>query len=58
MLRIIDKQTGRFIRDEMSFDPETEIGLDVEPASGFAWPRWDFEQGKWVEGAEQHQKDR
>ena len=53
LLRIIDKNTGLFIRDDFGFDEETEIGLSVEPdnSSGFILPKWDFEQGKWVEGA-------
>lgn len=45
--RIIDKQTKLFIRDDFSYDEETEIGLDVEPAQGLYRPKWDGEQ--WVE---------
>lgn len=48
MLRIIDKQTKLFLRDDFSFDKETEIALDVVPAQGFYWPKWDGKQ--WVEG--------
>ena len=53
MLRIIDKTTHLFIRDDFTFDETCEIGLSVEPdnSSGFILPKWDFEQGKWVEGA-------
>lgn len=51
ILRIIDKNTGLFIRDDFTFDPETEVGLSVEPASGFSWPRWDFKNQCWVEDA-------
>ena len=47
MLRIIDKETNLFIRDDFTYDPETEIGLDVEPAQGLYVPKWDGE--KWVE---------
>ena len=47
MLRIIDKQTNLFIRDDFTFDEETEIGLDVEPAQGLYAPKWDGTQ--WVE---------
>ena len=49
MKRIIDKQTGLFIRDDFAFNEETEIGLDVEASQGFYHPKWDGE--KWVEGA-------
>ena len=51
MKRIIDKQTGLFIRDDFTFDEETEIGLDVEPdnESALVHPKWDGE--KWIEGA-------
>ena len=48
MKRIINKD-GLFIRDDFTFDEETEIGLDVEPAQGLYQPKWDGE--KWVEGA-------
>ena len=47
MLRIIDKQTNLFIRDDVTFDEETEIGLNVEPAQGLFAPKWDGTQ--WVE---------
>lgn len=47
ILRIIDKQTKLFIRDDFTFDEETEIGLDVTPAQGLYQPKWDGE--KWVE---------
>ena len=47
MLRIINKQTGVFLRDDFTFDENTEIGLNVEPAQGFYLPKWDGE--KWVE---------
>lgn len=51
MLRIIDKKTGMFLRDDFTFDGETEIGLDVAPAQGFYHPKWDGK--KWVEGLSQ-----
>ena len=50
ILRIINKQ-GYFIRDDFTFDEETEIGLDVEASQGLYLPKWDGE--KWVEGATQ-----
>ena len=53
MKRIIGKQTGLFIRDDFTFDEETEIGLDVEPENDtkFHIRKWDFEKKMWVEGA-------
>ena len=50
MKRIIDKETKLFIRDDFNFNPETEIGLEVEPAQGFYWPKWNGTE--WVEGGE------
>ena len=53
MKRIIDKQTGLFIRDDFYFDEGTEIGLDVEPNNDtkFYLRKWDFELETWIEGA-------
>ena len=48
MKRIINKQTGLFLRDDFTFNEETEIGLEVEPAQGYYHPKWDGE--KWIEG--------
>jgi len=45
--RIIDKQ-GNFIRDDFTFDEETEIGLEVTPAQGLFQPKWNGKE--WVEG--------
>ena len=42
MKRIINKQ-GQFIRDDYTFDEETEIGLDVEASQGPYIPKWNFE---------------
>ena len=47
ILRIIDKETHLFIRDDFTFDEETEIGLDITPAQGLYAPKWDGE--KWIE---------
>ena len=55
MKRIIDKETKLFIRDDFTFDEETEIGLDVEPAQGLYQPRWSGEA--WEEGATQDHID-
>ena len=49
LLRVIDKQTGLFKRDDFFFIEETEIGLDVEASQGLYQPKWDGE--KWIEGA-------
>lgn len=40
ILRIIDKETKVFLRDDFTFDEETEIGLDVEPSQGLIQPKW------------------
>ena len=50
MLRIIDKQTKLFIRDDLNFNAETEIGLEVEPSQGLYNPRWTGTE--WVEGGQ------
>ena len=55
MKRIIDKQTNIFIRDDFTFDEETEIGLEVEASQGLYLPKWNGEQ--WVEGATQEYID-
>lgn len=55
MIRVINKETGMFLRDDFDFNPETEIGLEVEPAQGFYLPKWDGE--KWVEGKTQAEID-
>ena len=48
MLRIIDKQTHLFLRDDFTFDEETEIGLDSEPSQGLYRPKWNGTE--WIEG--------
>ena len=55
ILRIVDKKTNLFLRDDFDFNPETEIGLDVEPAQGFYIPKWNGEA--WEEGATQEYID-
>ena len=55
MKRIIDKETNLFIRDDFTFDEETEIGLEVEPAQGLYLPKWNGET--WEEGATQEYID-
>ena len=41
ILRIIEKETKVFLRDDFTFDQETEIGLNVEPSQGLIKPTWD-----------------
>jgi len=55
--RIIDKNTGLFIRDDFTFDEETEIGLDVEASQWLFKPKWDFELNQWEESASQEYID-
>ena len=55
MLRIIDKQTNLFIRDDFTFNEETEIALEVEPSQGLYLPKWNGEV--WEEGATQEYID-
>ena len=55
ILRIIDKQTHLFIRDDFTYNEDIEFGLDTEPAQGLYKPKWDG--NKWVEGATQEEID-
>ena len=55
-MRIINKQ-GLFIRDDFTFDEETEIGLDVQPSQGLYQPKWNFELNQWEESATQEYID-
>ena len=69
MLRIIDKQTNLFIRDDFTYDEDVEYGLNTEPAQGLYKPKWSGEitedeegnitvgEGEWVEGATQEEID-
>lgn len=69
MLRIIDKQTKLFIRDDFTCDEDVEFGLNTEPAQGVYKPKWSGEitedeegnittgEGEWVEGATQEEID-
>ena len=43
MLRIIDKQTQLFIRDDFTYDEDVEFGLNTEPAQGLYKPKWSGE---------------
>lgn len=57
--RIIDKETKLFLRDDFTWDAETEIGLSVPPAQGLIAPKWQEHEvllegeahgtGEWVE---------
>ena len=69
VLRIIEKTTKLFIRDDFEFDDATEIGLNVTPAQGLYMPKWSGEitedeegnitvsEGEWIEGATQEEID-
>ena len=69
MLRIIDKQTKLFIRDDFTYDEDVEYGLNTNPAQGLFKPKWSGEitedeegnitvgEGEWVEGATQEEID-
>ena len=69
VLRVIDKQTKLFIRDDFDYSPENEIGLDTEPSQGLYKPKWSGEvtedeegnitvgKDEWVEGATQEEID-
>lgn len=57
ILRIIDKETHLFIRDDFTFNTDKEIGLDVPPAQGLYKPKWNFDTEDWVEGATQEEID-
>ena len=69
MLRIINKKTNLFIRDDFTYDEDLEFGLDVEPAQGLYKPKWSGEitedeegnvtvgEGEWIEGATQEEID-
>ena len=47
MLRIYNKETGLFLRDDFNFDETTEAAYIGDIPSGFYWPKYDGT--KWVE---------
>ena len=49
ILRVIDKATHEFLRDDFTFNAELEIGLNVEPSQGLNKPRWNDETESWEE---------
>ena len=55
MYRIIDKETKMFLRDDFTFNKETEIGLEVKPAQRLYQPKWNGTE--WVEGLTQEEID-
>lgn len=55
ILRIVDKE-GYFIRDDFTFDENTEIGLEVEPSEGIHSPQWDFKKEEWIETARDYER--
>ena len=52
ILRIIDKETKIFLRDDFTFDPNTEIGLNVEPSQGLIQPKWVESNNTWIESSQ------
>ena len=46
---IIDKETKLFLRDDFTWNSETEIGLSVEPSQGLVQPKWNDELETWEE---------
>lgn len=70
LLRIIDRQTNLFIRDDFTYDEDLELGLITDPAQGLHKPKWSGDiseedeegnitvgEGEWVEGATQEEID-
>ena len=67
VLRVIDKKTNLFLRDDFSFDEDLDFGLITEPAQGLYKPKWSGEiiedeegniivgEGEWIEGATQEE---
>lgn len=55
ILRIIDKESKLFLRDDFEFDETAEIGLDVQPAQGLYQPKWTGSE--WIEGLSQQEID-
>jgi len=51
MYRVISKDTQEFLRDDFTFDPNTEIGLNVEPSQGLIKPKWNEKLEVWEESA-------
>lgn len=49
MYRVIDKETKVFLRDDFTFNPDTEIGLNVEPSQGLIQPKWNDDTQSWEE---------
>ena len=51
MYRVISKDTKEFLRDDFTFDPNTEIALNVEPSQGLIKPKWNDKLEVWEESA-------
>lgn len=55
ILRVINKHTKIYIRDDITYDEATEIGLSVDPPSSSLYkPLW---REEWIEGATQEEID-
>ena len=51
ILRVIDKETKVFLRDDFTFDESIEYGLNVEPSQGLIKPKWNEKLEVWEESA-------
>ena len=53
--RIYDKLSGLFLRDDFTYDPETESAYEGDIPSGFYLPKYDGT--KWIEALTQAEID-
>lgn len=53
LLRVVDKTTLLFIRDDFTFNAETELGIDASPQNDtpFIQRKWDMVKKVWVEAS-------
>ena len=49
--RIINKTTKEFLRDDFTFNPDTEIAFAIEPPRGMYKPILDIDTKTWSEGS-------
>ena len=57
LYRVVEKETGLFIRDDFEFDDSLEVGIDCEPSQGLYLPKYDFITSSWCESATQEYID-
>lgn len=58
LYRVINRETGLFLRDDFNYDPNAEMGLVTDGAQGLYKPIWDFESNGWIEGLSQDEIDK